>query len=91
MVDESLPFQDLMEMMKRIQEDTSQNKEELMTGVRNSLEVLKVEINTKVENLLEDKIRVQSEELVASNKLIIKLNPYDGKASWEEYFTQFNK
>ncbi|KAJ3658882.1 hypothetical protein Zmor_010597 [Zophobas morio] len=61
---ESSQFQDLMEMMRKIQEDTSQNKKELMTGMRNNLEVLKVEINTKMENLLEDKIRVQSEELV---------------------------
>ncbi|KAJ3645651.1 hypothetical protein Zmor_023292 [Zophobas morio] len=142
--DESSQFQDLMEMMRKIQEDTSQNKEELMTEMRNNLEVLKVEINIKMENLLEDNIRVQSEELVkvceqrmavlnerlteeiskldhklitveaefnkklealrmvdtsinpltmstnASNKIIIKSNPYDGKASWEEYFTQFN-
>ena len=32
MGDESSQFQDLMEMMRKIQEDTSQNKEELMTG-----------------------------------------------------------
>ena len=61
--DELSQFQDLMEMMRKIQEDTSQNKEELMTGMRNNLEVLKVEINSKMENLLEDKIRMQSKEL----------------------------
>ncbi|KAJ3661284.1 hypothetical protein Zmor_005686 [Zophobas morio] len=63
MVDELSPFQDLMEMMRMVQEDTSQNKQELMTAMRNNLVVLKVKVNTKVENLLEEKIRVQSEEL----------------------------
>ncbi|KAJ3659219.1 hypothetical protein Zmor_010920 [Zophobas morio] len=47
-------------MIRKIQEDTRQSKEELMTVMRNNLEVLKAEFNTKMDNLLEDEIRMQS-------------------------------